>query len=72
VFQSADCGTCHTLSASGARGAVGPNLDRLQPAAAVVARQVRDGGPGMPSYRSQLSPQEIKAVARYVARASRG
>jgi cytochrome c2 len=31
VFASAGCGGCHTLSAAGAKGQIGPNLDELKP-----------------------------------------
>ena len=29
VFASAGCGSCHTLAAAGASGAIGPNLDQV-------------------------------------------
>ena len=31
VFESAGCGACHTLSAAGSSGTVGPNLDDAKP-----------------------------------------
>ena len=45
VFASAGCGACHTLSAAGSSGTVGPNLDD---AAAVVRarRRARHARPG--------------------------
>jgi cytochrome c6 len=67
VFDEAGCGTCHTLAAAGARGRIGPDLDRLEPAAETVARQVREGGGGMPAYVDRLSQEDIDAVAAYVA-----
>jgi hypothetical protein len=72
VFSRAGCGGCHTLSAADAKGQVGPNLDELKPDAATVAHQVRVGGNGMPSFRSRLSSRQIRLVANFVARASRG
>ncbi len=36
VFASAGCGGCHTLADAGSSGAVGPNLDELQPTEAQV------------------------------------
>jgi len=71
VFDEAGCGGCHSLAAAGADGSVGPDLDRLQPSADRVARQVRAGGGGMPSYGSKLKSAEIEAVAEYVASASK-
>jgi mono/diheme cytochrome c family protein len=66
VFTSA-CGSCHTLAAAGTSGSTGPNLDDLQPDAATVEEQVRNGGGGMPAFEGQLSDDEIEAVAGYVA-----
>jgi mono/diheme cytochrome c family protein len=68
VFASAGCGGCHTLAAAHANGNVGPNLDELKPSVATVARQVRAGGGGMPSFAGELSPAQIQAVAQYVVR----
>ena len=67
VFASAGCGGCHTLAAANASGNVGPNLDDLQPDAATVSSQVENGGGGMPAFSGDLSPEEIDAVATYVA-----
>src|SRR5689334_18999553 len=67
VFADAGCKNCHTLKAAGAKGTVGPNLDQLQPSAALVSRQVRNGGGVMPSFKGKLSPQQIQAVADYVS-----
>jgi len=64
---AANCSSCHTLSAAGASGQVGPNLDTLKPSASRVSNQVDKGGGGMPAFAGQLSPAEIKAVAAYVA-----
>jgi mono/diheme cytochrome c family protein len=67
VFKTAGCANCHTLAAAGANGRVGPNLDQIKPAEAIVERQVTDGGGGMPSFKGTLSPDQIKAVADYVS-----
>ena len=67
VFANAGCGSCHTLAAAQAAGNVGPNLDRAKPDAALVVRRVTNGQGGMPSFRSQLSKQEIQDVADYVS-----
>lgn len=70
VFVSS-CGGCHTLKDAGTTGNVGPDLDKLHPDAAVVKRQVRDGGGGMPAFGDQLTEQQIAAVAAYVADATK-
>jgi len=64
---TANCGGCHTLADAGTSGSVGPNLDQLSPSSATVARQVRNGGGGMPAFGGTLSNQQIANVAAYVA-----
>ncbi len=67
VFAASGCATCHTLAAADAQGSVGPSLDQRLPSPDEVARRVRDGGSGMPSFSQRLSDPEIDAVAAYVA-----
>jgi mono/diheme cytochrome c family protein len=64
---TANCGSCHTLSAAGTSGEVGPNLDELEPDLATVEHQVVNGGGGMPAFGGTLNAKEIKAVATYVS-----
>lgn len=40
------CSNCHTLKAAGARGHLGPNLDKLKPSYAQVVTQLITGGTG--------------------------
>jgi len=70
VFASAGCAGCHTLKAANAKGQIGPNLDELKPDESTVARQVRNGGNGMPSFKSKLSGGQIDQVASFVADAT--
>ena len=63
------CALCHTLEAAGAAGTVGPSLDELKPDKARVLDTVRKGIGAMPPYADKLTPEEIEAVAAYVARA---
>jgi mono/diheme cytochrome c family protein len=67
VFASAGCAGCHTLSDAGASGTVGPDLDQLKPSQETVEHQVETGGGAMPSFKGQLSPAQITAVAKYVS-----
>jgi mono/diheme cytochrome c family protein len=67
IFTSVGCSNCHTLAAAGARGQVGPDLDRVRPTFAKAVRQVTHGGGAMPPFAGQLSSAEIEAVARYVS-----
>ena len=66
IFQS-ECASCHTLKAAGSSGTVGPNLDQLKPAQAIVQRQVTNGGAVMPAFKGTLSDAQIAAVAAFVA-----
>ncbi len=67
VFASAGCGSCHALSAAKSSGQVGPNLDDAKPGYDTVLDKVTNGGGGMPSFGGQLSEQQIRDVAAYVA-----
>jgi cbb3-type cytochrome c oxidase subunit III len=67
IFKGAGCAGCHTLAAAGAKGTVGPNLDQLKPALAIVVRQVTNGGAVMPAFKGRLTPAQIQAVAQYVS-----
>ena len=72
VFQSAGCSGCHTLSAAGATGTVGPNLDQKKPPLALVLLRVTQGKGAMPSFKGQLTPQQIKDVAAFVVQSTSG
>jgi cytochrome c553 len=67
VFASAGCGSCHTLSDAGATGSIGPNLDDAQPDEALVVDRVTNGSGAMPSFKDQLTDQQINDVAAYVS-----
>jgi cytochrome c551 len=67
VFAEAGCGGCHTFSAAGSNGSVGPNLDDANVTFDQAVQQVTNGGGGMPSFQGDLSQQEIEAVARFVS-----
>jgi mono/diheme cytochrome c family protein len=64
---SENCASCHTLAAANASGAVGPSLDELKPDEARVTTAVTNGKNAMPAFSGQLSPEQIEAVAAFVA-----
>jgi mono/diheme cytochrome c family protein len=72
VFASAGCGSCHTLADAGTSGTVGPDLDDAQPSHELVVDRVTNGQGAMPSFRDQLSEQQINDVAAYVSSAAGG
>jgi mono/diheme cytochrome c family protein len=63
---SANCASCHTLSAAGSSGTIGPNLDESSLDAAAVEQQIRAGGGGMPAFEGTLTDEQIQALARYL------
>jgi mono/diheme cytochrome c family protein len=66
IFASAGCGGCHTLEAAGSNGTVGPNLDEAQPSLELAIDRITNGQGGMPSFKDQLSEEQIRAVAEFV------
>jgi cytochrome c6 len=64
------CAICHALEAAGAAGAVGPSMNELKPDAARVMNALKNGIGQMPSY-SSLTPEQMKILSEYVAKASR-
>jgi mono/diheme cytochrome c family protein len=72
IFTSAGCVACHTLSAAGSTGTVGPNLDDAKPSYELAVTRVTKGQGGMPSFEGQLKPQEIADVAQFVSESAGG
>lgn len=72
IFATAGCATCHTLADAGANGTIGPNLDQLKPPYDLVIDRVTNGKGVMPSFKGQLSEQQIQDVAAYVVQATSG
>lgn len=60
------CATCHTLKDADATGAIGPDLDDLQPSKEQIRAVLRDGSGAMPSFEGKLSAEQIDAVVAYV------
>jgi mono/diheme cytochrome c family protein len=72
IFSSAGCIGCHTLAAAHATGTVGPNLDQAKPDYRLVTARVTNGKGVMPSFKGQLTDQQIADVASYVVTATGG
>ena len=72
VFATAGCSSCHTLAAAHANGQVGPNLDQAKPDFKLVTSRVTFGKGVMPSFKGQLSDQQIADVAAYVVKSTGG
>jgi cbb3-type cytochrome c oxidase subunit III len=68
IFKT-NCGSCHTLADAATSGTTGPNLDNLKPQLAAIVKQVKNGGGGMPAFEGTLTPEQIKLVTEYVAKA---
>lgn len=61
------CGGCHTLADAGTSGTAGPDLTSIALDEAAIDKQITNGGPGMPPFKGQLTPEEIAAIAAYLA-----
>ena len=72
VYASAGCGGCHTLEAADSSGNVGPNLDESKPSHELVVDRVTNGKGAMPSFKDQLSEQQIQDVAAFVVESTQG
>jgi len=72
IFQSAGCVGCHKLAAAHATGTVGPNLDQAKPDYRLATARVTLGKGAMPSFKGQLSDQQIADVASYVVKSTGG
>jgi len=72
VFLSAGCTGCHTLKDAGSTGTVGPNLDQVKPPLSLAVERVTQGKGAMPSFKGQLTDQQIADVTAYVVKASGG
>ena len=66
IYASAGCGGCHTFSAAGSSGTVGPNLDAASIDFDAAFQQIKNGGGGMPAFGDRLSDQEVADVAAFV------
>ena len=72
VFASAGCNGCHTLAAANANGSIGPNLDEAKPSFDLVVERVTNGKGVMPSFKGQLTDEQINDVAAFVAESTKG
>ena len=66
VFKIGGCGFCHWLSAAGASGSQGANLDSLAPDQQTIVEAVTDGSIRMPAFGGTLTAKQINDVAAYI------
>jgi mono/diheme cytochrome c family protein len=72
IFVKAGCGGCHTLQEAHSTGTVGPNLDQAHPDYRLATARVTLGKSPMPSFKGQLSDQQIADVSAYVVKSTGG
>ena len=70
-LNKAACSTCHTLADASSDGQIGPNLNEIRPDKMWVINTVTNGIGVMPAYESELTSEEIEAVAHYVSVSAR-
>ena len=69
-LEKGNCATCHTLQDANSYGNIGPNLNEIKPDIMRIVLAVTNGIGVMPAYEGELSVEEIKAVATYVAQST--
>ena len=69
-LEKGNCSACHTLQDANSYGNIGPNLDEIKPDIMRIVSAVTNGIGVMPAYEGELSVEEIKAVATYVAQST--
>lgn len=69
IFAS-NCASCHTLSAAGTSGNIGPNLDESKPTLELAVARVTKGKGAMPAFEDQLSDAQIRAVTEFVVKSA--
>ena len=62
-----NCGSCHTLTAAGTSGQLGPNLDHTKLSTRQIAAQIHNGGGSMPAFGGSLTAAQIQSIATFVA-----
>ena len=72
LFAKSGCGSCHTLADAHSTGTVGPNLDTAHPTYRRATARITLGKSPMPSFKGQLTDQQIADVAAYVVSATGG
>jgi mono/diheme cytochrome c family protein len=83
-FFATNCGGCHTLSAAGTTGAIGPNLDDVlsgqspaQVSESIVDPEAQiaagfDAGVMPANYGDTLTPQQLQQLVRYLLQSAGG
>ena len=62
------CSACHTFEEAGARGVVGPNLDKYRPPSlAFIEYQITHGGGPMPAF-TRFTQAQVRDIAWFVWR----
>ena len=69
-LEKGNCAACHTLQDANSYGNIGPNLNEIKPDIMRIVSAVTNGIGVMPAYEGELSIEEIKAVAPYVAQST--
>ena len=72
LFGEGGCGACHTLSAAGSGGNIGPNLDESQPSYELAVERITLGQGGMPAFAEQFEPQQIADLSQYLVASTSG
>jgi mono/diheme cytochrome c family protein len=66
VFNAHSCAKCHGVN--GVNGDRAPDLQKVRDRmdSTMIAKQIREGGKGMPPFGDQLSDQEVSDLVAYL------
>ena len=70
LFASWGCSSCHALADADSHGDVGPHLDGANLTETFIVSRVTNGQGAMPSFKDQLTEEQIAEVAAYVSAAA--
>lgn len=69
LFSNWGCGSCHSLADAGGTGHVGPAFDGdANLSVDFITNRVTNGQGAMPSFGGQMTDDEIKTIATYIAK----
>jgi mono/diheme cytochrome c family protein len=69
LFHAYSCSACHALADAGAGGSIGPSLDNPTLTRDFVMGRIANGQGAMPSFKGQLTDEEIAVLADYIVEA---
>jgi mono/diheme cytochrome c family protein len=67
VFADAGCGTCHAYARAGSTATIAPDFDEVETDFDEAVDVIANGRGAMPAFGDQLTDQQIRDVAAFIA-----